>query len=101
LLIRGSRRSGIGDSVCTLHTNPGEYLLQLFTFSVLNKKRIFDRTMSMQQFRKKSVVVLLLDQAFADFVTVLQYALEHIAGYRTVTPPYIMPPTVVVLRKRN
>ena len=50
--------------------------------------------------------MLLLDQTFADFVTVLQYALEHIAGYRTVTvhkvdPPYIMPPIVVLLRKRN
>ena len=49
---------------------------------------------------------LSVDQAFADFVTVLQYALEHIVGYRTVTvrerdPPYITPPIRILLRKRN
>ena len=50
---------------------------------------------------------LSVDQAFADFVTVLQYALEYnIVGYRTVTvrlrdPPYITPPIKVLLRKRS
>jgi len=49
---------------------------------------------------------LSVHQAFADFVTVLQYALEYVVGYRTVTvrewdPPYITPPIKVLLRKRN
>ena len=49
---------------------------------------------------------LSVNQAFADFVAILHYALEHIVGYRTVTvrerdPPYITPAIRVLLRKRN
>ena len=43
---------------------------------------------------------LSVDQAFADFINVLHYALEHVDGHRIVTvrerdPPYFAPPTAV------
>ena len=51
---------------------------------------------------KRANDTLSVDQAFVDFVTVLQYALEHgTVTVRERDPPYITPPIRVLLRKRN
>ena len=50
---------------------------------------------------------LSVDQAFADFINVLHYALEHVGGHRIIVtvrdrhPPYITPPIKHLLRRRN